>query len=400
MLAASLSIGLAACGTDNDTADDTTLDDPTLDDTAAAVADDDGTTDASAAASEPTVVESAADTGDDVSDADLSDDHDDADHSHDDADHSHDDAAASDDSVGAVGYLDEYTLVDDNFGTITTVTIDGDTRLIEANALPNHDTGEFPNPGNPNAISEQDASYSYPLEATWSGEPTAVRTIGVAVNGVKFEPGTAETVTCESGEVYRVEALQDTYDLGLDFNNAHVQPDGEYHYHGLSELLVDVAGSGDDLVHVGFAADGYLIYASASGAYTSSYQLVDEARTGAGCVASGPAGGDSVDIDGTTPDGTYTSDWEYVEGSGDLDECNGVEIDGEYAYVITDEYPYITRCLMGEVAGDGPGGGAPPDGAPEGGGGAPPAGAPDGAAGPPPGGREGSPADAAPPTNG
>lgn len=372
IVAASLSIGLAACGTDNDAADDTTLDD-----TAAAVADDGVASDG---------VTSDAGVSDEHDDADHS--HDDADHSHDDADHSHEDETATvDGSGGESDYLDEYTLVDDNFGTVTTVTIDGDTRLIEANALPNHETGEFPNAGNPNAISEQDSSFTYPLEGTWSGEPTEVREIGVAVNGVKFEPGTAETVTCESGELYRVEALQDTYDLGLDFNNAHVQPDGEYHYHGLSELLVEVAGSGDDLVHVGFAADGYLIYASVSGAYTSSYQLVDDARTGTGCLASGPAGGDTVDIDGTSPDGTYTSDWEYVEGSGDLDECNGIEIDGEYAYVVTDEYPYITRCLMGEVAGGGTGGGAPP------------AGAPDGAAGPPPGGRGGAPADGAPPTN-
>jgi hypothetical protein len=78
---------------------------------------------------------------------------------------------------------------------------------------------------------------------------------GVAVNGVKFEPETAETVACASGESYRVEALQDTDDLGFDFNNAHVQPTGEYHYHGVSQLLAEAADSGDDLVHVGFAAD-------------------------------------------------------------------------------------------------------------------------------------------------
>lgn len=65
-----------------------------------------------------------------------------------------------------------------------------------------------------------------------------------------------------------------------------------------------------------------------------------------------------VDLEGTTPDGTYGSDWAHTEGAGDLDECNGIEIDGTYAYVITDEYPYIPRCLMGEAANTGgPGGG-------------------------------------------
>ncbi|MEM8621056.1 MAG: YHYH protein [Actinomycetota bacterium] len=321
--AATLSVGLVACGSDNGS-----------DSTNAATAD------ASA----------------DASDGSAADD-----------DHDHDAADVVETAISAGSeYLGEYTLVDDTFGTVTAVTIDGDNRVIEANALPNHDTGEFPNAGNPNEITEQDAAYSYPLVSTWTGEPTDVRTVGVAVNGVKFEPGTAETVTCESGELYRVEALQDTYDLGLDFNNAHVQPNGEYHYHGISELLVDAFTSDDDLVHIGFAADGHLIYASPSGAYSSSYQLSSAARTGTGCVASGAAGGDAVEIDGSSSDGTYTDDWDFVEGSGDLDECNGITIDGGYVYMITEEFPYVPRCLMGEVADDGtaapsgPGRGAPP----------------------------------------
>jgi hypothetical protein len=49
----------------------------------------------------------------------------------------------------------------------------------------------------------------------------------------------------------------------------------------------------------------------------------------------------------TKPDGTFVSDWHYVEGLGLLDECNGVEIDGAYAYFVTDEYPYMNRCLKG-----------------------------------------------------
>ncbi|MGB3685796.1 MAG: YHYH protein [Ornithinimicrobium sp.] len=68
----------------------------------------------------------------------------------------------------------------------------------------------------------------------------------------------------------------------------------------------------------------------------------------------------TIEIDGTTPDGTYTSDYVFEETAGDLDECNGIEINGEYAYLITDEYPYVSRCLNGEVTsegGPGPGGG-------------------------------------------
>ncbi len=264
------------------------------------------------------------------------------------------------DTVASDSYLGSYSLEDAEFGTEATVTVDGATRSIVANALPDHETGEFPNAGNPNAISAQDASYEYTTEPVFTGDETEARTPGVAVNGVKFEPGTAETVSCESGENYRVEALQDVYDLGLDFNNAHVQPTGEYHYHGISELLAAAYSDDGDLVHVGFAADGFLIYYSKSGAYESGYELQTDERSGTDCVGSGALRSASVEVEGTTPDGTYTSDYAWSAEAGDLDACNGVEIDGTYAYVITDDFPFISRCLNGEVA---QGAGGPPPGA-------------------------------------
>ncbi|OWY62084.1 hypothetical protein B7486_60315, partial [cyanobacterium TDX16] len=61
----------------------------------------------------------------------------------------------------------------------------------------------------------------------------------------------------------------------------------------------------------------------------------------------------------------------YVEGSGDLDECNGTVLeDGSYAYFTTDEFPYVLGCYRGEVDLTASGGGLP-EGAP--GGGQPPA---------------------------
>ncbi len=258
-------------------------------------------------------------------------------------------------------YLGSYTLDDAEFGTQVTVTVADGTRTIQTNALPDHETGEFPNSGNPNTISAQDRTYSFTTEPTFVGNEVNTMTVGVAVNGVKFEPGTAETVSCTSGETLRVEALQDLYNLGLDFNNAHVQPTGEYHYHGISELLANAYATDDDLVHVGFAADGYLIYYSKSGAYDSGYELSTTPRVGTGCVGSTAIGGTSVTIGGTTPDGTYSADWVWSDTAGDLDACNGAVIDGTYAYVITDEYPFIGRCLNGDV-----GGGTGPTGPPPG----------------------------------
>ncbi len=267
------------------------------------------------------------------------------------------------------GYLNDYSISDAVFGTQTTVTVSGDTRTIVTNALPNHETGVFPNSGNPNTISAQSAQYEYTTTPAYRGTATEVHVPGVAVNGVKFEPGTAETVTCATGETYRVEGLQDSFNLGMDFNNAHVQPTGAYHYHGLSQSLAEIhAHSGEDLVHVGFAADGYLMHISIADAYTSSYQLSSPSRTGSNCkVSLGGGQGPNVVVGGTSPDGAYTSDWEYVPGSGDLDECNGTLIDGRYVYVITNEFPYISRCLNGEFTETrplGPNSGQPPGGQP------------------------------------
>ncbi|WP_432410841.1 YHYH protein [Rasiella sp. SM2506] len=245
-------------------------------------------------------------------------------------------------------YFDSYTLEDALYGTKTVVTVKGTTRTMETNALPNHKTGTFPNDGNPNTIQPQNVTYALPVNPTYSGEALWVREPGVALNGIKFEPQTAEVVLCESGENYRVEAKQDLIDMGLDFNNAHVQPTGAYHYHGTPTSMIEAFDTGEDLVHVGFAKDGFAMYYSKSGVYTPSFRLYDENREGENCAYDRPGTHLDVPIQNSDPDGTFVSDWEYVEGLGNLDECNGTIIDGTYAYLVTDTYPYIPRCLMGE----------------------------------------------------
>ncbi len=47
--------------------------------------------------------------------------------------------------------------------------------------------------------------------------------------------------------------------------------------------------------------------------------------------------------------GKYREDYEYVEGLGDLDECNGMEKDGSYAYYMTNEFPYLMNCFKAKV---------------------------------------------------
>ncbi len=260
--------------------------------------------------------------------------------------HNHSDMAYNH-THAPTNYFGSYTVEDENYGTKTTVIVGDEERTMVTNALPNHKTGSFPNAGNPNTIAAQNSMYTFPVIPKYTGKAQWIREPGVALNGVKFEPGTAEVVICETGENYRVEAFQNLINLGLDFNHAHVQPNGAYHYHGTPTSVIDKFDNGKDLVHVGFAHDGFPMYYSKSGKYKPSFRLIDGIRTGEDCTYENPM--ERMDISvGGHHDGTYGSDFEYVDGLGDLDECNGITIDGVYMYLVTNEFPYVSRCLMGE----------------------------------------------------
>lgn len=278
-------------------------------------------------------------------------------------------------------YLGAYTINDNVYGTKTIVTIVGEKRLMTTNGLPNHTTGTFPNAGNPNTISAQNVKYSFPLNPVYTGKAKWAREPGVAVNGVKFEPETAEAFVCETGERYRIEAFQTLVNLGLDSNHAHVQPTGAYHYHAAPTGLISLLYKGEDLILVGFALDGFPIYYSKSGKYKPSFRLASKSRTGDVCSYDTRKEIIKKELKNTNPDGTFVSDWEYVKRLGDLDECNGINVSGKYMYVLTDTYPYSGRCLMGEYTeqrpkGPPPGGGQRPP--PLGGGQRPPGGEPSG----------------------
>ena len=281
-------------------------------------------------------------------------------HTHGDDTHTHDhpkDLA----TLTTDNYFGAYDLEDKRYGTKTKVTLTDESRVMVTNSLPNHETGVFPNEGNPNTISAQNRTFSFPLNPKYTGKAEWIREPGIALNGIKFEPGTGEVAVCETGESYRIEAMQDLIDLGLDFNHAHVQPTGAYHYHGSPTEVIKEFDTGSDLVHIGFAHDGFPMYYSKSNVYKPSFKLVDGVREGEDCEYARP--GMEVDIpDGSHHDGTFNSDFVFVAGSGDLDECNGITIDGQYMYLVTEEFPYVSRCLMGEFESQERGGGPPPNG--------------------------------------
>lgn len=130
--------------------------------------------------------------------------------------------------------------------------------------------------------------------------------------------------------------------FGTDSHNGHTQPGGMYHYHGNPNALFDPKETDKGSPVIGFAADGFPIYGphyidSKSGKMVQSksgYSLKQGQR---------PTGSSSP---GGTYDGTYIQDYEFTN-SGTLDECNGMTVDGQYGYYVTESFPYVMGCFSG-----------------------------------------------------
>ena len=246
-------------------------------------------------------------------------------------------------------------------------TCSASKRVLSGNGLPDHPVGTFPNSGNPNAIAAQSVFFAGSLApalgsaAVFLNGPVGT---GYVLNGVKMEAGTGGMATCNNsgstctltGNVgpWAIEALgQTVFNFGLDASNGHVQPGGTYHYHGVPTGFVDRLGKGVAMTLIGWAVDGFPIYAryghSTAADPNSPLKLVSSSyRLKATPDANRP----------TTvlfPMGTFRQDYEYVAGLGDLDECNGRTgvtpefPNGIYHYYATDTYPYLQRCVKGQL---------------------------------------------------
>lgn len=250
------------------------------------------------------------------------------------------------------------TETENTFGNEVVITTQNNLRVIQSNGLPDHETGAFPNSGNPHSITEQSVFVRMSLNPIIANETTSVLgannrpayKTGIAINGIVFDPTTAEFWLRNPNLGWNIEAIGGSLNLGLDQNEAHVQPTGQYHYHGIPWGLIAKQDTTKHSALYGYAADGFPLYIlygysnpenvnSTVKRIKSSYQLKIGSRP-----SSGPSG---------NYDGTYTQDFEYVAGSGDLDECNGrVGItpeypNGIYHYFITDTFPFQLRCFRG-----------------------------------------------------
>lgn len=240
-------------------------------------------------------------------------------------------------------------------------------RYITSNGIPDHATGNFPNPGNPNTIAPQRYHFRIPESPKFAAKPSHSKLFGVAINGVPFDPGTAELWNGDFRWHYEALSgyIPSNGGLGVDENLAHVQPNGAYHYHGMPMGLLKQLDYKNKMALVGYASDGFPVYGpyaysdannpkSPLKMLKSSYRVKSGTRPGGN---EGPGG---------AYDGSFAQDYEFKEGLGDLDSSNGRQgvtpeyPQGTYYYVLTGNWPFVPREVKGtpdsSFAQGGPGG--------------------------------------------
>lgn len=185
-----------------------------------------------------------------------------------------------------------------------TNTVNGQTRTIVTNDLPNHTTGTFPvaatDPAyqydrNPNTITQQAFTFALSARPTYSSTPQCMGgTVGVVLTGVVlnngFDAGGRDAGAWE---------VQDSC-------AGHPQNKDEYHYHTLSSCIKNA----NVTTVLGYALDGFPI--------------------------TGPKVGEN-----------------NLLTTSDLDECHGITstytLDGKsvtgYHYVMTQDFPYSISCF-------------------------------------------------------
>lgn len=257
---------------------------------------------------------------------------------------------------------------------VYTESVSGATRTINSNNYPNHIYQLKQN----DTIVPVSRVYEMPAEPMLAASVTNVTSdsgqprwwFGIGLNGVILAPAPATPFIFENpntGEYNWDWVFEPTVNKGngpdkvaLDCSSAHAGDQG-YHYHGnmveFAETFLPGVSANTvptEPIQIGWAADGFpIVYRYAPDGFGGlallqpSYRIKEGLRPGDGVYA--PCG---------EYNGKYTRDYEYVDGLGDLDECNGIErditlptVEGNktfsYFYVVTDAYPQVSRCMSG-----------------------------------------------------
>ena len=210
-------------------------------------------------------------------------------------------------------------------------------RCFFTDSTPHHMIGQFPTKGNPNVFKKQNLKFCTTLKPVINDNFSyKAKTVGITLSGIPIRPNTADWYDPKSPKGHskkntsgwNLEGITPyKKKLGIDSNNGHVDKNGLYHYHAANNYLLNLEKNS----LIGYAADGHEIHYLGS-TIRSSWKLKNGKRP-------------------TMPfgnyDGSFFQDYEFIEGSGDLDECNFGKINDQKVYFATNEFPFFPRCLWG-----------------------------------------------------
>lgn len=220
---------------------------------------------------------------------------------------------------------------------------------ISSNSIPNHDFNDGAR-AFPNDTGEVATTLTFPINPMAAASPTPLSIQydnAILLNGVKVDilaaaclnVGDERTGCNTQDQPFRFDPMHAPNGFNIDSNNAHTQPNGAYHYHGpppiTSGSVTQISGL------VGFSADGFPIF----GPWFNDGTTIRTAQPSY-LLKSGTRSTNRSEYN-VAYDGAFRDDYEYVESAGDLDACNGMTVDGQYGYYVTESFPYIIGCFTG-----------------------------------------------------
>lgn len=245
------------------------------------------------------------------------------------------------------------------YGAVS-ISVSNDSCVLTSNNIPNHDFNDGKH-AFVNQTKEVTQRFVIQRSPRISPSPTKIsqRTYnGVMLNGVPIDllsascywPSARQAnrqgnvpIGCSENAAWLVDPLGPSGELGADSHHAHTQPNGSYHYHGNPNAMFDDEPLANGSPVIGFAADGFPIYGSYF--FDETLGRVRKAKSGYTLKQGKRPGRDQLNPGGRF-DGTYLQDWQFTN-AGDLDACNGMVVDGQYGYYVTDQYPWILNCFKG-----------------------------------------------------
>jgi hypothetical protein len=217
------------------------------------------------------------------------------------------------------------------------VQYSNDYVYVSSTCIPSYTIGPWP--GNPNTPSNQNFVFKitrHPQKNTGTATNTPLGHTGIWSNGVSIF-NASDAMSYNNQNIWHRNAY---YWEGQGFDDClgHPNQDGEYHHHVNPKCLYNEADSSKHSPIIGYAFDGFPIYGAygykntdGTGGITrmrSSFQLKNmTTRT------NGP------NVDSQYPLGAFMEDFDYIAGSGTLDEHNG-------RFCVTPEYPSGTYAYF------------------------------------------------------